>query len=244
MIPSAENGLLSRFLFYCMNLGFAWKNVFATQCGQGLDEYFDTLGARFYQLYKSLSDGPTIQFAFTPDQEERFNTEFSKMQEAYLLLQGVDYMATVRRLGLITFRISMILSALRIPETGEIKKKIICEDRDFEIAMSMMRILVKHSAKVFSELPSDEKPTKRKTKKQRFLDTLPDHFNRQGYLKVAKKIELNDKTSEGYITAFVKAGLLHRDAQDDYMKASAMESKEVKEVKDYKSQESSNPSKS
>lgn len=234
LIPSAENGLLSRFIFYCMNLRPGWKNVFETLCDQGLDEYFDSLGVQFYELYKLLLDSPPIQFAFTVDQEERFNNEFSKVQEAYLLLQGLDYMATVRRLGLITFRISMVLSALRIMETGEIKKKIICEDRDFEIAMSMMRILVKHSAKVFSELPMDAKPTKRKNRKERFLDALPKQFNRKGYLEVAKMDgnNINEKTAEGYITAFIKAGLLHRDSQDNYMKFSNEDSKEIKDIKE------------
>lgn len=36
------------------------------------------------------------------------------MQEEYHLLFGIDIIASVRRLGLITFRLAMILSALRL----------------------------------------------------------------------------------------------------------------------------------
>ena len=213
-------------------MGFTWKDVFAKPCEQGLDEYFNSLGMRFFELYEMLSNSNPILFSYTTKQEEEFNATFSKVQAAYLLLQGEDYMATVRRLGLITFRISMILSALRILESGETKQKIICEDQDFEIAMSMMKVLVKHSAKVFSELPVEDKPTKRKTRKERFLDKLPLRFNRQEYLKAAKEGQINEKTAEGYITAFIKAGILHRDAHDVYLKASYEDFKETEEVKD------------
>jgi len=52
-----------------------------------------------------------------------------------MYLRGTDYLATVRRLGLITFRIAMILTTLRIMETGEIHSPMICNDTDFNTAI-------------------------------------------------------------------------------------------------------------
>lgn len=43
------------------------------------------------------------------------------MQEEYHLLFGIDIIASVRRLGLITFRLAMILSALRLGLLNRIK---------------------------------------------------------------------------------------------------------------------------
>ncbi|MEQ6168636.1 DUF3987 domain-containing protein [Ekhidna sp. MALMAid0563] len=232
LIPNAENGLFSRFIFYFMNVRPTWKDVFADTTSQGLDEYFDTLGAEFYELFKVLKASPEMQFCLTADQQAQFNEFFAQVQDHYMTLQGIDYMATIRRLGLIAFRISMILSALRILETGDTSTQIICEERDFLTALAMARVLVKHSAKVFTELPEDVKPSPRKNRKQKFLDALPRKFNRQKYLEVAKQMNIPDKTAEGYITEFGKSGLIHREKQDHYININYQETQDSQEIRD------------
>jgi hypothetical protein len=220
LIPNAENGLFSRFIFYFMNVRTNWKDVFADTTENGLDDYFDALGARFYELYKVLKSGQEIEFCLTAEQKAQFNQFFAHIQDQQIAIQGLDYLATVRRMGLIAFRISMIFSALRILETGDTSTKVICEERDFQAAISMVRVLVKHSSKVFNELPEDEKPPSRKNRKQKFLEALPKNFNRQKYLEVAKALNVADKTAEGYITEFAKKGLIHREMQDHYINLS------------------------
>ncbi|MEP1086071.1 MAG: DUF3987 domain-containing protein [Algoriphagus sp.] len=220
LIPNAENGLFSRFIFYFMNVRTNWKDVFADATENGLDDYFDALGARFYELFKILKSGSEIEFCLTAEQKAQFNQFFAHIQEQYIALQGLDYIATVRRMGLIAFRISMIFSALRILETGDTSAQVICEERDFQAAISMVKVLVKHSSKIFNELPEDEKPPSRKNRKQKFLEALPKNFNRQKYLEVAKALNVADKTAEGYITEFAKKGLIHREMQDHYLNLS------------------------
>jgi hypothetical protein len=217
LIPNAENGLFSRFIFYFMNVQPVWKNVFASSASNGLDDYFSNLGKEFYELYTSLDSSSEMEFSFSPEQQEQFNTFFAQIQNHYITIQGLDYMATVRRLGLIAFRLAMVLSVLRIPETGEWPEQLVCNDTDFETVLSMIKILVKHSAIVFSELPEEIKPPKRKNRKEKFLEQLPLHFNRQKYLEAAKSLSIPDKTAEGYITEFVKKGLIHRESQDQYI---------------------------
>lgn len=206
LIPNDENGLFSRFIFYFMNVRPVWKNVFASQTVNGLDDYFEALDNEFYELYKVFMQDKPRQFYLTADQQEQFNQFFGQIQEKYLNLQGLDYMATIRRLGLIAFRISMIFSALRIMETSDTSKKLIREERDFQAALSMVKVLVKHSSKVFYELPEDVKPVQRKNRKEKYQQSLPKVFNRQKYLQVAKALCIPDKTAEGYITEFQKKG--------------------------------------
>ncbi len=232
LIPNAENGLFSRFIFYYMNVQPIWKDVFADNTEGGLDEYFDVLGAEFHELYKVLLANQEIHFELTLDQKQQFNQLFTEIQQRYLGLQGNDYMATVRRLGLIAFRISMILSALRIMETGDISSTIVCEDKDFQAALEIVKVLVKHSSKVFSELPEETNLPKRQNRKEKFLGLLPVSFNRQKYLEVARSLSISDKTAEGYITDFCKHNLLHREHQDKYINNSIKENEEVKEVED------------
>jgi len=217
LIPNAENGLFSRFIFYHMNIKPVWKNVFKSNCANGLEEYFDRLGQDFLPLYSSLNSNQAIQFCLTAEQEDAFHTFFTQVQEKYLLLQGLDYMATVRRLGLIAFRLAMVLSTVRLLESGDFSDKQVCTEADFQCALSMIKILIKHSSHVFSELPEDVKPSSRKNKKEQFLEQLPLHFDRKGYLDLAKRLGINEKTAEGYIAKFCEKGLVFREQQGNYI---------------------------
>ncbi|NLX73558.1 MAG: DUF3987 domain-containing protein, partial [Bacteroidales bacterium] len=121
LIPSAENGLFSRFMFYFMNVRPVWNDVFANSSDQTLDSYFNRLGHEFFDLYKNLQyQSEKTRFCLTSGQQNAFNTYFAQTQNQYLCLYGADYLATVRRLGLITFRIAMTLTTLRIMDTGDI----------------------------------------------------------------------------------------------------------------------------
>ncbi|MBY0424132.1 MAG: DUF3987 domain-containing protein, partial [Cytophagales bacterium] len=234
LIPNAENGLFSRFIYYFMNIQPVWKNVFAITSDNGLDDFFDQLGLEFFELYQNLENNPEIQFSLSTDQQHQFNAFFSQIQSSYVSLQGLDYMATIRRLGLIAFRIAMILSALRIMENGNIENKMICEERDFQITIELIKVLVKHASKIYSELPEETQPPKRKNQKEKFLDTLPASFNRQDYLKIATNLSIPEKTAEGYITDFIKHNLIHREKKDQYSNPHSQEIEEIKETEETK----------
>jgi predicted metal-dependent peptidase len=83
-----------------------------------------------------------------------------------------------------------------------------------------VKVLAKHASKVFNELPVEDKPKTRKNRREKYLDALPQEFNRQKYLDVAKSLSIPDKTAEGYITEFHKKGLIHREKQDHYINLS------------------------
>ena len=225
LIPSAENGLLSRFIFYRMNIRPDWKDVFASGDDNSLKEHFNKLGQEFFSLHKALNEKPPIQFCMTQEQHTQFNAFFSQIQEKYLMLQGVDYIATVRRLGLIAFRIAMIFTALRISESGDFSQRQYCSEDDFQNTLAMIRILVKHSSQVFSELPADDKPTKPKDRKEQFLDKLPIEFTHQGFIDIAKSLSITVRTAEGYIANFCEKGLILREQKGIYRNVSLMEGK-------------------
>jgi hypothetical protein len=216
LVPSAENGLFSRFMFYYMNIKPTWKNVFQTGTANGLDEYYDQLGKEFFELYKTLKNNRPIEVRLTTEQQQKFNVFFEKLQTKYLNLQPDDYIATVRRLGLVSFRIMMLFSVFRIMEDGDVNQVRHCEDIDFENTLEIISVLVKHSSKVFNDLPIEQKQVKRANRKERFLESLPYQFSRQDYLNIADKNKIPHKTAEGYITKFVGAGLIHREAQNNY----------------------------
>lgn len=217
LIPNAENGLFSRFIFYFMNIRTQWKDVFSLNAANGLDDHYDQLGQEFYALYQMLKENPEIEFQFSSSQKEQFNRYFEEIQDEYFNLQGAEYLATIRRLGLMAFRMALILNILRISETGEISNPLICNDQDFQSTLSIIQTLVQHAEKVFSELPANEVPAKRKNVKELFLDQLPLHFNRQDYLAVASTLSIGEKAAEKYITQFKKSGKVHRQSHNKYI---------------------------
>lgn len=218
LLPDAENGLFSRFMFYDLEIKPVWKDVFAEPVEEGLENYFDNLGNQFYGLHRKLQSGLEHKFSFTADQKQQFNKLFNEMQANYLNLHGDEYIATIRRLGLIAFRLAMIMTVLRIPETSGIPKNLICSDQDFETTVSILKVLTDHAEKIFSNLPAPVKMQKRKNRKEKFYDALHEQFARQDYVNIAKTMEIPDKTAQGYITDFVKKGFLHRDQKDLYIK--------------------------
>lgn len=221
LIPNAENGLFSRFMFYVMNIRPVWKDVFASNTEHGLDDYFADLATEFYTLYQALNNNAEIVFTLTNAQKQNFNKFFAELQTLYISIKGLDYIGTVRRSGLIAFRMMMVCSVLRILETGDISNQIVCDDTDFNNIIQIVKLLVKHAAKVYSDLPEEPARSKPKSRKERFLDALPYRFNRQGYLATALKLNIPDKSAQGYITDFVKAGVLEKEGQDLYINPNA-----------------------
>lgn len=219
LIPSSENGLFSRFMFYYMNTKYEWLDVFANTESGALEDYYKGLGDTFYEYYKYLKATPPICFKLSPGQQKEFNQYFAQMQQKYLALLGDDFLGSIRRLGLITFRLSMIFTVLRSFETGEAANPLVCADEDFQAALSIIAVLMKHSSHIFSELPEENQLPIHKTTKEQFFDALAPTFNRQAYLKLAETLGINPKTAEGYIGQFKKKGLIHHPKQDHYTKS-------------------------
>ncbi|GHV68837.1 hypothetical protein FACS1894199_16690 [Bacteroidia bacterium] len=220
LIPNAENGLFSRFIFYFMNIKPVWNDVFIGNDNQTLDDYFKHIGIEFYELYKTLQQQAiSIRFCMTKEQQKNFNDYFTLTQNQYICLYGNDYIATVRRLGLITFRIAMILTTLRIMETGNITPPMQCADTDFNTSMEIVKILIQHAAQVYQRLPAEAAASAKQTPKQKILEALPLEFTYKEFLATAQELTIPKRSAERYIATFVTSGLLTHPSHDKYMKS-------------------------
>jgi predicted transcriptional regulator len=217
LIPSAENGLMSRFIFYYMNIRPEWKNMFNQIKDKGMEEHFSKLGFEFFKLYEAMNESDAIQFCLSERQKEEFHVFFSHLLDKYLMLQGLDFMATVRRMGLIAFRISMILTALRILETGDFTVQQECQDVDFYAALAMVKVLIRHSSHVFTQLQEEGKTKAKKNKKELFLEGLPEKFNRKEYTDLANTLNLSAKSATAYIKIFCDKGWILHEQHDSYV---------------------------
>lgn len=220
LIPDAENGLFSRFIFYNMNLKLEWRDVFSesTDC---LDDYFINLGQQFFQFYQTLQQSQPIRFSLSTNQQQQFNVFFAEIQEQYANLFGLDIVASVRRLGLITFRLAMILTTLRLMDGKAKSDVIVCDDTDFRTVLIMARVLLQHTAHVFGTLPAvqSEQSTKRPNAiMQTYFNSLPHEFDRSAYLSVAERLHIQPRTAESYIHRLCASGQLQHPAYGIYTK--------------------------
>jgi len=208
MMPDVENGLFSRFLYYAFEDYSDFKNPFISHQPVNYIDFFEEQGNRIFELYQILQDQPEpLQFCFTAEQGEIFTKEFDKLYKRNRMLLGNDFNANSRRLGLITFRFAMVLRALRILEDGEYSTPLICNETDFQTAIQFVFTLEKHAIAVFQNLPNNQL----KGIKLKYYNALPDNFNRQGYLAVAREMEIKEKTAEKYIGQFKEINLLNHE---------------------------------
>lgn len=208
LIPDVENGLFSRFLFYAFEENSPFLNPFISYQSESYVEFFEAIGERMLFIYQTLNNLPyKIEFQFTEEQGKAFTDKFDELYQKNKALFGSDFTANSRRLGLITFRIAMILTTLRCFEDGDLPERLICSDIDFEISLRIATTLDQHSIAVYQYLSS----AKVRSKQDTFLDCLPRQFNRQDYLRKANAIQLKPKTAEKYITDFTKSGRLHHE---------------------------------
>ena len=225
LVRDAENGLFSRFIYYRLNTGLTWKNVFATPTGRSLNVEFEELGQTFAGFHKSLTEAPYLRFCLSAGQIIRFNDYFERLQNRLYSQYGDDIIASVRRMGLIFYRIAMILSTLRLMETGDFYTNMVCSDQDFSSTMNIVDAIIQHTVDVYVEVCSTAEPMAqdKNQARQKFYEALPERFERSGYLAVAASLGMPTRTADRYINQLCQNGALERPCYGVYAKPTQTE---------------------
>lgn len=225
--PNADDGLISRFLFYSANQKLMWRNVFE-KSDTSLDEDMEKLGQRLLSIYHLMKDAKKeVNFKLSREQQARFNDFFEKEQKEFFGLAGWDIVASVRRLALSTFRLMMVFSACQLEGAATVPNDITCTDQDFESCLTIMDCLMQHTLHVFATLiPQSESatstPSPLTVEQQKFLDSLGEEFTTKESMEVAKNMHINKKTAERLLNHMVnKYCLVERVRQGVYQKIHA-----------------------
>lgn len=95
LIHDAENGLLSRFMFFCINSTPKWLDGFDSYGSENpLEETFDAFGQEFTAFTKVLEQTPRIYFSHTIAQTGQFNEFFAAEKERMQEFNGDRYSAS------------------------------------------------------------------------------------------------------------------------------------------------------
>lgn len=124
LIPNAENGLLSRFIFYCMSATDEWLDGFSGyDSDKPLEQVFDQLGAEVERFYQALRQINQVWVTLSIVQQQRFNDYFSEEKQRMKELNGDLYNASTHRLSWACLRISVALTACVVWTAAQSRKE-------------------------------------------------------------------------------------------------------------------------
>lgn len=156
LIPTYDNGLFSRFIFYILPADLEFKQVFTKSKTERIYVLIKKIGELFREIGLENLKRYDKEFVLTSSQEERFLKYFRFINDSFINFDRIHLKGNINRLGLICIRLAMLLtyfrnySLIHDPETEidqpmpSIAKTIHCNEIDFDIALSMVQTIVCH----------------------------------------------------------------------------------------------------
>ena len=226
IIQNTEDGLFSRFLFYTFRSEPVWKN--STSNDTSLDDFFKNLSAEIPKIVNNLRS--IEKFDFMETQWQIFDARFSTWLDEFDSSYPDESLSIIKRMGLITFRIAMILSLMRKGsednnnenDNGNENEAILyCKYVDFHLAFYLIETYVHHSLYMFEFLNGGGiKQSVVGRKLHLFFDTLPsDEFSRAKAVQIGKEeVNLEERTVDKYLKKLMAFGDLIQENYGKYKK--------------------------
>lgn len=209
LISSTENGLFSRFCFYMYSQESEFRGMSNKSHKLNKTDYFKGIEAEGYAVLKFAAAHPT-EFSFTPEQEKRFDGQFSVWLKETIGTYGRDAESIIYRLGTITFRIAMILSAIRKAEEQIKEKDLTCADMDFETALSLAEVFKTHATFLYSRFAPPVVQRVQDKGMLQFFELLPTRFKRAEAVAIADQHGIPLGTCNTYLNKMVSNKLIAR----------------------------------
>ncbi len=234
LIPDAENGLMSRFCFYIIRFKRGIRNVFATSdISQSRNTMFRILGDRFCHLHEEFVNHGSYSFSLPSALQEQFIEYLSRVNEECCDEVDNRMQGIVRRMGLIAYRIMMVLTAVRHLENvynvqadsnGIIQ--LVCQESDYFVAMNICDTLLYHAVFIYRNLSGNQskqtssalQETGVATRRNTLYNILPETFTKKDYDAAVLALGENGSTAAKWIETFIRSGKLRRIEQGKYRK--------------------------
>lgn len=234
LIPDAENGLMSRFCFYIIRFKRGIRNVFATSdISQSKNTMFRILGDRFCHLHEEFVNHGSYSFSLPSALQEQFIEYLSRVNEECCDEVDNRMQGIVRRMGLIAYRIMMVLTAVRHLENvynvqadsnGIIQ--LVCQESDYFVAMNICDTLLYHAVFIYRNLSGNQskqtssalQETGVAARRNTLYNMLPETFTKKDYDAAVLALGENGSTAAKWIEAFIRSDKLRRIEQGKYRK--------------------------
>lgn len=212
IIPSAEDGLFSRFFFYVFKTDAIWLDPSPKGNPVNLTDYFVTQSKKVLKMVEYYErDGMIL--LLTDKQWGEFNLLFEYFLEQVNTFVSDDALSVVKRLALILYRFCMIFTAIRKFSANENAVEVYCLDVDFESAVSLIKTYLQHSIIMFNNLPKqgEQGPFKAGENKKLFYDALPNEFQRKEAIEIAVNFNIKERTADNFLKTCLGKYLIKSD---------------------------------
>jgi hypothetical protein len=148
----------------------------------------------------------------TEEQGAKLDNFFSDAHKQNIALYSQSASGTTFRLGLMCFKIAMVLSAIRSDE-----KEIICNDEDFNSAFKLTgEVYMPHAMSMLSKVGKQETNLNH-IKLLTWIKT-KEKFSRAEALVKAKELGIKDRTLSDILRRFIESNLIKKISHGLYTK--------------------------
>ncbi len=159
LMPTAEDGLVSRFLFYTFEQTHSWQDV-SPAAGPPLTPTIDALADELTRMIEAApaAEEPgcyPVEITLTPADWQRLNAAGQTGLGEAAAAAGGAGASTAYRLGLIAWRVAGLLTVLRCYENGEAPTgRLLADPADVGTALAVMDTARAHALAVLASLPT------------------------------------------------------------------------------------------
>lgn len=234
LIPSTENGLFSRQLFYYMHGIWAWINQF--ESGEAdLEAIFTDIGLEWKKQLDLMKTHGVHTLRLTDEQKQEFNALFSDLFFRSGLANDNEMSSSIARLAVNTCRIMAEVAMIRALEcdqpyqfknssihlltpdkeiaTDNIKDGIITRwdvtitAEDFHAVLELVTPLYRHATHILSFLPSTEVKHRANADRDALFEAMGNQFTRAQLSEQATTMKIKPNTAFGWLNRLIKKGL-------------------------------------
>lgn len=241
LIPTAENGLFSRQIFYYMPAIHRWKNQFDQQ-DTNLEDIFTDMGMEWKKKLQNLTRSGLYTLRLTDSQKEEFNNIFSHLFVRSGMTNGEEMSSSIARLAINICRIMEVVAMLRVLETEDpaaspcvtpdneipadnLKDGIITRwdlsigTDDFHAVLALTEVLYRHTTHILSFLPGTEVTHRSNADRDALLHSMPMKFTRADFLRKAEEMGFKPDTASTWLKRIAKRGMIESvDGKGTYLK--------------------------
>lgn len=210
-MTSVQDGLFSRCLFYSFNAAPIWKTTYTSSLSRSNKEVFEDYSAALCNKFKS---NVAQKFAMTKEQGLKLDNTFRELLIHNTALYDEDAGGTIKRLGLMCYKIAMTLSAIRSDDT-----EIICSEEDFNTALYLVKeVYLIHAINMLNRISkTSKKLNTTQTSLYNWIET-KKVFKRAEISEQAQLLGLKDRTLSDILKRFIKLELIEKVSHGVYKK--------------------------
>lgn len=212
LIPSAENGLFSRQLFYYMPAIREWRNQFDRD-DTDLEAVFTDMGRRWKKRLDALKQSGMYDLKLNDAQRRAFNEKFTTLFERSGFVNGNEMSSSIARLAINVCRMMSIVAVLRTFDDPRLKTPardtapdnlkdgiisrwdVSVSPADFDAVMALVEPLYRHATHILSFLPSTEVRRRTNADRDALFASLSSDFTRHDLMQAADKMGINRQTA-------------------------------------------------